>query len=270
MPEQRILHPDWRSYYEPTPYPFGSWATLRSTDSTVFFANETFLDASLYPLGRTGPLRLSQVVGSQQTVTLYIGDDKLPRLCHGRFSLDAIPNDVLIQDSYGRPAGILVSETARLAIFQTWPTGTYSFSFAQTGFCTDVCLPIRNDVLQGFLLEDGSVLAGDVWMLGADGIVLSPVVTAADTENDIEALTAIRVDVVGDPLFRLRLCASNTTPPNFLRTITFRRGCESVVCQADEFGEIKMIAGRADEQSTILRIRSIDGSLVVETTGDTT
>ena len=78
----------------------------------------------------------------------------------------------------------------------------------------------------------------------------------------------IRVDVVGDPLFRRRLCEGVFTTPNFLRTITARQDCREVICEGDESGNILISVGSQDSPDTVLRVRATADGLVFETVGE--
>lgn len=270
---QRILHPAWREELEATPYPFGDWATL-ANGKGPFLPEGTFLDAALYPINAGPHLRLSQVIVSQQTVVLVVGDNTQTEVCRGTLDLLAPQDDVPLVDPYGRPAGILVSTAQRLVIFQTWPSGTHTFTYAQTGFAAHVCLPIQEQCFRGFLLDDGTIVAGDIWLVGDDGIVLSHETAAAIQDECDAGVQAdpqeqrIRVDIVGDPLFRQRLCATASATPRFLQTLTVRRGCEDIVCRPDDIGDIKLTAGKLTGESTILRIRSTGSGLRIETVGE--
>jgi hypothetical protein len=271
-PSQRILHPAWRDEYQATTYPFGDWATL-SGSTGVFIPEGTFLDASLYPVGGGERLRLSKAVVSQQEIVLYVGDTATEELCSTTIDLLNPVDELGLTDKYGRPAGLLVSTAERLAIFQTWPPGTHKFTFAQTGFCSYVHIPVSEDYFLGFQLEDGSIVSGDIWLVGGAGVVLSyeedeVARTDCDIENNIQSTeTRIRVDVVGDPLFRQRLCTNGSATPKFIKQITFKRGCGSTVVRPDERGMVYVTSGRPDGQSTVLRVRSSDNSLKIGAVG---
>jgi hypothetical protein len=270
---QRILHPQWRDEYEPTTYPFGDWATLRN-DAGVFIPEGAFLDASFYIVGGGSRIRLSKVIVADQVVDFYIGDDSTDELCHGQILIAEGADNVIFNDSYGRPAGIAVSTSERLLSFQTWTIGTHQFTFEQTGFVAGVSIPIPNTRFRGFILDDGSVVTGDIWLVGDDGIVLSHEEISEEDDNNCMSSTApsqaghyIRVDVVGDPLFLQRFCAGSPPTPRLLKTITFQRGTERLVVTPDAQGEIKLLVGRPNAESTILRIKPVNGSLRIETVG---
>ncbi len=269
-----ILHPAWRDEFEATPYPFGDWATLTSS-SGVFIPEGTFLDAAIYPAGGGSKLRLSKVVISQHTITIYVGNETNEELCSGSMELLSPVNEVRLSDTYGRPAGLLVSEEERLAIFQTWPTGIHKFTFAQAGFSSFACIPITSDHLVGFELDDGTVVAGDVWLVGGDGVAL----TYEENENarddcqiadGVDPLESrVKVNAVGDPLFRQRLCSTGSITPKFLRQLTFKIGCTSNVLTPNAYGRIRMTTGRPSEESTVLRIHGAAGVLQIGAVGET-
>lgn len=270
---QRILHPAWRDELQATPYPFGDWATLRNSND-VFIPEGTFLDAALYPIGGGSQLRLSKVVVAQETITLFIGDQIDDELCSGTLNFLEPVDELALVDAYGRAAGILVSTSQRLIIFQTMPPGTHTFTFAQTGFAAHVCIPVSDDYFRGFLLDDGSIVSGDIWLIGDDGIVLSHEEVDAPQDDCEVALgqdpteQRIRIDIVGDPLFRQRLCANAAVTPKFLQTLTFKRGCDTVVVRPNAQGDIQMSVGRPEAESTILRLQVVDGTLKLTTIGE--
>lgn len=263
MPQQRILHPAWRESLEPTPYPFGDWATL-SNAGGVFIPEGTFLDASVYPIGGGIHLRLSKAMVGAQTIRLFFGDDLNDELCFGDIDLVAMLDDVRLEDQYGRPAGLLVSEASRLAVLQTWPPGLHVFTYAQTGLSSLASILTPEVAFRGFLLEDGSIVAGDVWLVGDDGIVLS-----ASTDDSTDPSTCVlQVDVVGDPLFRRRLCATSFSTPRFLKTITIQSGCRKIVCRPDDQGDFKISVGSMIVSDTILRIHNTSDGIMIEAAGE--
>lgn len=268
-----ILHPAWRDEFEATTYPFGDWATLTS-NTGVFIPEGTFLDASIYPVGGGSRLRLSKVVVEQQTITIYIGNDSKEELCSGVIEFLNPVDEIRLTDAYDRPAGLLVSEEERLAIFQTWPTSIHKFTFAQAGLCPFVCVPIVEDHLLGFELDDGSIVSGDVWLVGGDGVILTYEENEnarddCDVQNAVDPLEArIKVNIVGDPLFRQRLCSTGSITPKFLKQLTFKVGCTSNVVAPNAHGRVRMSTGRPDGESTILRIHGSGGILNIGAVGE--
>lgn len=274
MTQQRVLHPEWRPYHEGTTYPFADHVTLRNDDGD-FIPESTFFDASLYPVGGQVGLYLSRVTIREQSIEFAVGDRLDPERCTGAIDLTATPDDILLVDAYGRPAGVLFSANAKLGVFQTWSLGAHAFDVTQTGFCDNVCWPIPDVGFRGFLLDDGSVMTGDIWLIGDDGIVLTP--GSAETgrsgcssdDASPASVTTIRVDVVGDPLFRRRLCGDAFNAPRFIRGLRIQKDCDTIDATPNAYGNFNMTAGSNLAAKTVLRVRSYEPhSLTFEAVGE--
>lgn len=266
----RIRHPEWRKENSTTNYPFVDEASLRNA-AGKFIPEGTLVDAAIYPIGGQAGLYLSRVVVTHDTASVYVGDASNTNLASGQVDLVDPANQVRLTDSYGRPAGVLVSAEQRLAIFSAWGIGEHVFTNDATEFLPDVCSPLPEVALRGFILDDGSIFTDDIWLVGDAGVVLSlaeqPLV-AGGCDPGSEVAQVIRVDVVGDPLFRRRLCDGNFTTPRFLRTVTAKRGCETIVCGPDSLGDLKITAGHRLAEDTILRVRIANGGLRIEAVGE--
>jgi hypothetical protein len=220
----QIRHPEWRDSLENTKFPFTHTATLTNDAGDVIFET-TFLDAVFYIIGATENIFLSKVVIDAETVTIHVGDNAVSSLASGSFPLAEPTDNLVLLDTVGRPAGLLVSEAIRLSVFSSWSVGEHAFTSAQTGFVARCCHPMPELGVRGFQLDDGNVVADDVWFVADDGVVL----TCEDAEESgtcgeaTRPVKTIRVDVVGDTLYRRRLCSQPESfqTPRFLETITF-------------------------------------------------
>ncbi|HVE24007.1 MAG TPA: hypothetical protein VNC22_01315 [Sporichthya sp.] len=266
----RIQFPEWRRENEATRYPFSSRATLVNDEGRVVVEG-AFLDAALYPAGGVGGFFLAAVTLTSEEVTFTVGDDNTRELASGTVSVVDPPDLVPLEDAAGRPAGVLVSESARLGTFQSWGVGTHEFDRAQSEFCPTVCFPAPALGLRGVRLESGEVFAGDVWLVGADGVVLraDPVTLPAADGLPERPATAIRVDVVGDPLFRRRLCenADLFATPRFVRTVRFVGPNQTFDCAPDAFGDVKIFGNNALAADTVLRVVATAGGVRIGAAG---
>jgi len=246
-----IVFPEFRDQNKASRYPFADTATLQSDVEGLSLLAETFIDASLYPLGGGPRLYLSSVHVSMspRQVTLTIGDATDAALATAVFDPLDPPELLRLLDEFDRPAGILLSTALDLAIFATWPTGLTEFTLGASEFAATCCIPVPGDGVRGLLTTDGDLLTGDVWLVGENGIVLREV----DGE--------IRVDIVGDPLFRRRLCE----PIDLFSTPQFVRTINQAAPNAD--GEYTLIVGNHLKEQTILRIYPRGQELVVEAAG---
>jgi hypothetical protein len=268
---EAILHPEWRASHEDTKYPFSSEAAM--TNGTSIILEGTFLDAALYPVGGGVRLRLSRVVVTASTATLYIGDQSDAALASGEIDLLSPADTVVLTDTAGRPAGILISEAIRLVVFQSWSVGTHEFTAAQTEFTATVCMPTPEVGLRGIQLADGTLFTGEVWIVGDDGIVVrneTVDVPAAQCGGVARTYSVIRFDAVGDPLFRRRLCAplSLFATPKFLQQITFEDDDRAFTVTPDTMGSISLTVNNAEASDTVLRIRPSELGLVIEAAGE--
>jgi hypothetical protein len=271
---QEILYPQWRDQLEPTKYPFGSKASLRNAAGDTLLP-AIFLDAHLYPIGAQDRLFVSHVTISHETVVLWIADSRLVDLASASFPTVNPPDCLKILDLYGRPAGILVSERARLSIFQSWGVGDHVFNLGQTEFCATCCMPTPEVGVRGLLLADGTILTGNVWVVGDDGVVVRPetVNLPAACGQPARSLQVIRVDIVGDPLFRRRLCQANPTlfaTPNPIQKIRVRAANTTFECSPDAYGNLSLQVNDAAASDTVLRIRTTPEGVVFEALGSKT
>lgn len=269
----RVLFPEWRKQNEPTKYPFSDAATLTNAANRVV-TEGTFLDAALYPVGDSTGLYLTKAVVTFQAVTLYVGTQASPELASGTFPLVDPPDQVAFFDPYGRPAGVLVSEGRRLGLFQSWGVGTHEFEPADTEFCASCVFPTPEVGVRGVRLETGELFVGDVWLVGDDGVVFRlferevPVPGSCQTR----AVREVRMDVVGDPLFRRRLCQPNNLfqTPQFLKAVRVVGPNMDFTVPPDPAGNINLTAVNDLAADTVLRITATDNGIVIGAVGTVT
>lgn len=230
----RTLFPEFRDEQRDSNYPFGDACTLRSTDN-LFFDPGLFLDAVLYPTGSPERLAITSITTSYSAITIYIGNDAAVDLLQVTYDPLSAPDTLTVYQG-DRIAGMLLPDSTLLATLQSWPTGSHAFATGEAEFVPSVTIPLPDVGVTGFQLDNGDVISGDVWLVGADGIVFT--VLDGDT---------IRVDVVGDPLFRRRLCeAAGFVTANYGKTINN--------IPPDEYGDFKIIVGTQLNASPALRV----------------
>jgi hypothetical protein len=266
----RILFPEWRASNSTTQYPFSDRVTLVNAEGRLI-PEGTFLDAAFYVIGAQAGLFLSQVDVGFDSVTLTVGDPTTSALATTSFSSFGPPDELNFVDTFGRPAGVLVSEGARLSIFQAWGVGTHTFTQDQTEFAATVCFPTPEIGVRGIQLPSGELLVGDVWLVGDDGVVLrlDDISIPAACGQPAQTIKAIRVDVVGDPLFRRRLCTppSLFTPPRFIRTIRVIGPNQSFDCVPDELGNLRLVGNNFLAGNTVLRLVPVNSGLFITAVG---
>jgi hypothetical protein len=233
-------------------YPFGDNASLVAENNSAELFSTTFIDAAIYPIGGIAGVGISKVVvGAGRTAQIYIGDEDTDELAVGEIDFIAPSDSLALQDAYKRPAGVLISDANRLSIFQSWRPGTYLFHNAT--FAASVVTPMPEIGVRGFLTVDTDIpelFYGDTWLVGENGAVVRR-----------EGGT-IRVDFVGDPLFRRRLCSGGVdlfNTPNFLETING--------LNPDSAGNFNLTVGEHAALDTVLRISPIEAGLKITAIG---
>lgn len=247
----KIIHAEWRNNNQRVNYPFADHATLANDDG-VSIDRDLFDDARVYPIGGGAGLYLGQIRSADAKITFAIFDPEVGELARGVLDSEDVGDDIPIFDDFGRPAGILVSSAGRLSsLFSLYGTGEFAFEPEQTEFAASVAIPMPQLGVRGLLLDDGSFLAGDVYLVGTDGVVLS-----------MEA-GAIRVDIIGDPYALVKACLEEGFPvPAFcgLRTIN--------QIPPDENGDFKITIGGNVAGDPILRVEQAGpGTLLLKAVG---
>lgn len=264
-----VLHPEWRDANDSTRYPFAASAPLRNRDGAVIL-DGTFLDAAIYPAGSSGGFYLSRVRAAASLVTLWVGDAGDPALASGSYAPSSGPSEIRLTDPDGRPAGVLVTDPARLAALSA-VGGDHRFQPADTPFVASVGFPCPPAGVEAFVLPDGSVLAGEVYLVGGEGVALT-----ADDGETLErpspcaaavARRAVSVHAVGDPLFRRLLCEpAGLDPPRFVKRVRFVYGDREFVCEPPD-GVVRLFSGHDAAVDTVLRVTARDGALWVGIAG---
>lgn len=254
-----IIHRQWRPQQADSKYPFADDATLVSSTGRVLPKN-MLLDAQLYPIGGTANMYLRSIEVSRDDVTVRIGNDA-GDLCSGKFDRYSPPSEIALEDSYKRAAGLLVADPAILSQFQVWEQSKHLFTQESGAFAASVCVPTPEIGLRGLVLEDDTIVTGDVWLVGEHGVVV----------RYDEAAGAIRFDMVGDPLYLKKECEDQTdqtggielfAPKAYLKTINH--------LPPDAYGDFKITAGSHWAKDTILRIYPQPDGVHVEAVGEKT
>lgn len=262
----RHIHQQWRDEQEGGKFPFIASASLRSRTG-IAIAADTFLDAHLYPIGGGEGLHIPQVDVFADRVKLYVGTETSKLLCFAEFDPLSPPTMLALTDSYGRPAGVLICSDIGLAVAQSWDQGTHTFTREATEFVATVCSPTPEIGVRGIITDDGDVLTGDIWIVGENGIVVRE-----DPDIDVPGGAVLRVDIVGDPLFRRALCDAEVETPsgnipllavrNYLKTINH--------ISPDQYGNFTIQVGTAAASDPILRITPTAAGLLFVAVGQPT
>lgn len=246
---ERVQNYEFRDDFRDSHYPFSDSASRISNEYRRVINAGTFVDALLYPIDAVSNVYLSQITITAQTVTFSIADRRRRVLATGVSDLFDPQEIIYFYDLRSRPAGTLVAAPLALSQFGAWEIGEHTFNSAQTEFVAS-CLkvPVNNGV-QGFTTENLDLFAGDVYLLGENGVTLT-------ATGDV-----ITVHAVGDPLYRRREClpTEKFIPPNFFLTVNG--------CPPDQYGNFNITVGDNLTSDTIVRIVQSDGGLEIRAIG---
>lgn len=208
MVADRLLVPEWRDEQLDSRYPFSDSSTLISTDGWEF-PKDLFIDIVVYVVGASAPIYMKTVTAEPSLVTFTFNDlgENFP--ITGTVNPYSTDTTINLLDQYGRPAGIIICDEEKITRLRGWPLGTYEYE-TQAELVASTVIPLPENYLSGFILPDGSLVTGDVWFFGDNGVVITK-----DEEGNI------RFDLVGDPLFLRKLCGNRESyiTPNFIKTV---------------------------------------------------
>lgn len=269
-----IRRPEWRDEHAASRFPFADRASLIA-NTGEFLPETLFIDASIYIVGAAGRIRLAAITIADGEATLTLGDETNAALANCTFDTLDPPDVLTFYDPYGRAAGMLLSSAELLSFFRVWPNGVRTFTVDAAELCATCCLPIPDVGFRGFVLDDGSLFTGDIFLVGEDGIVLS---AAESSQREYTAagcyqtttIPTIRVDVIGDPLFRRQACVGPAFhSPRFVRQLLIRHGCREIVAVPDTTGDIKIYGGRRYVKDPAVRVTAADAGLMLEILDET-
>ena len=240
----RVTFNDWREENKRRKFPFSD--NVPAANETLEIPDNLFFDGRLYPIGGNENLFLNRITKTASDVTFAIRATGTSELATATVDLDDIPasGEVAFFDTNGRSAGLLVSEATTLQAFVGLDVGTYTFLVTQTQFAAAVVVSQPSPCVRGIVLESGEVMSGDVWLVGEDGVIL---------RNDNGA---IRVDIIGDPYARRKLCEdsilSGDDEPSLLAPYCPIKTINGIA--PNEEGNFELLVGDNGSLTTILRI----------------
>lgn len=243
----KIVFGDWRDDNVQRKYPFADDALLTSALLTI--PNSLFLDGRLYPIGGNETLYLNRITRSGSVITFAVFATGPGELATASYDVTAIPADgqLAFYDTYGRPAGMLLSSETALQAFSGLNSGEYVFTADQTKFAPAVNVPQPEVGVRGFVLPSGDAMFGDVWIVGEDGVVVR-----RDTDG------SLRIDIIGDPFAARKLCEDEQVGDEDVDLISPYCPLETINgIPANDLGNYRMLVGSNQSLSTLLRITPV-------------
>lgn len=256
MPE-RILFPEWRDENALSRYPFEDGASLKSR-SGFTFPVDLFIDLRLYLNEPVEYAYLRSVQRSLAGVRFEFATSAQEHYALAQREFSDNRTEVEIKDRYQRHAGLIVLNQDRFVELQGWPEGEHMFAREASRLCALCLVPIGTGYLEGIALETGEVLSGEIWLVGEDGVVLRTESVSTDPDGE----SVVRIDIVGDPLFRRKACEDEEgsfQTPRLLRSINN--------VPPDNYGQIHILAGAENVPDSILAIDTLEDGLRIRLIG---
>lgn len=228
---------EWRDETKLVRYPFTDTSTLTTTDNLLFDQSSVY-DASFYVIGWNKRLFITSIEiysDPNKIVKINIGDVSTPSIAFATLDPFNIPEIIRFEDNDARQAGLMVVDPVAMSFIQTWSPGEHNFR-SNAEFVPSVVLPMPTKTVTALKDSSGNLVSGDVWLVGEEGVVLR-----------LES-GKIRVDIVGDPLFKRREYENTDEfpTPRFVKTING--------VPPDDFGDFKIVVGDFIVNDTILRV----------------
>jgi len=240
----RLAFNDWRAENAQRNYPFADDSTL--TNGIITLAKSLFIDGRLYPIGGGAALYLGRITRAGNSIEFAITTEAAGDLATASYSVNDIPasSELAFHDSYGRPAGMLLSSQEALQAFSGLNTGEYTFLLAQTRFAPAVIVAQPDIGVRGFVTDAGELFAGDVWLVGEDGVVL---------RRDDDG--SLRIDIIGDPFAARKLCGDESASDAEIEVLSLYCPIQKLNgVEPDDQGNFQMLIGSNQSLSNILRI----------------
>lgn len=199
-------------------------------------------DARLYPLNATEQLYISEIRVLPAGVHVSVSDLTTGVVATGEAGFT--DGQIDMRDPFGRHAGILLGNHGALAAAHRAPA-VLEFDENALAFVATVVVPQPTLGVQALNLDNDSLVAGDVWFVGEDGVVI-------DAQDN-----AIVVHIVGDRLFVRRACnAEQVTyiPSRPLKKLVINQASDNITLIPNENGDIRIIPGTSVAEDTVLHI----------------
>ena len=148
-------------------------------------------------------------------------------------------------DKYKRPAGMLLTGNGLITL-AGWGTSNYTFQPKATTLSGAILTCLPEPGLRGLVLETGECFTGDVWIVGGPGVLVRE-----DTDG------SVRVDIIGDPLYKQVSCQETGGELNTPMLLTLNE------LPADKTGGIHLQVGTNYTSQPALRLNASTGQLTI-------
>lgn len=247
-----ILFKEWRDRNKYSTYPFSDTSTFKTISGSVVL-QYAFSDASIHIIGGVPPFYIKSIIPIEGTskAEIRIADTEvtgvLGYVVTGTIDASDDTGIVRLVDTFGRDSGILILEPNNAgAIVAAANDVDLKFRSNALEFVTNVCVPLPNVGLRGFILPDGTIVSGSVVLAGENGVVIT------------EESGAIRINVVGDPYYARNCLEEQSIPVAPMCAVKTINGIPP-----DINGDFKITTGSYNASDTAMRILPVEGGIQI-------
>lgn len=206
-----VLLGEYRSQNSQRCYPFADDVTLMDAEGNAL-PTDFIIDAFLFPLGITGGVYLHSVDVAAGKLYFATSDNSSP---FGVATYDQTDTAYVYEtEGYTRQIGVVVFGAGIDAIMAG--SITRVFSYAATALAPAAFAPLNQTGVRGILLDDGTLLTGDVTLRGGSGVTVLTLKEEIYTDDD----GLIVIGFQGMPKPSSDDCGN---PNPLIKKITFRR-----------------------------------------------
>ena len=246
-----IRYEEWRDGNKYSNYPFSDTSTFKTLAGDLVL-RYAISDASVHIIGGVAPFYIKSVVSlSGTSAEIRIADSRitgaLGYVVTGLVDLASTSNIVRLIDTNGRDSGILLLDAdGANSIVSLTNEGDITFRASAMEFVSNVCVPLPDVGLRGFVLPDNTIVSGSVVFAGENGVVL-------EEDNG-----AIKINVVGDPYYARNCLTDQSIPVAPMCGLKTINGIPP-----DANGDFKLTTGSFNASDTALRILPVRGGIQI-------
>lgn len=203
MGENLEIFASWREQAAQSKYPFTDFSECLSVSGVPLPAS-LFLDVSLVSSQNARVQLVSLIPYATDLLAVFKNEYETETFQAVLGITDGVTSSNLTAD--GRVCGLVVYDPVSVSYFLSKYSSVQSFQDFAAELCPRCVHVVINPGVQSLAAGDLLGNAGVVLLIGEDGVVLRQVDLALDTLAPNDPAKAIRVDIVGNPLYDAEAC----------------------------------------------------------------
>jgi len=247
-------------------YPFNDTCSMTSLNGDIV-PKGAILDARVYTTSSKETTYISVIDVSESTLTIHLSDSSYVDIAKATVELgDQL---AIFLDTFGREVGVIYADFDKLRGALGSTQTLFEFDTTALAFVSSVLVPQPRNVLTSLYTDTSKAAAGDIWLIGEDGVAL----TVSDN--------TVSVNINSDPLFKRKSCevgidSSNQYTQRQVKAITIN----NELVYPDQYGIIiwRVNSGTSISDSSsnigssaedsLMRIFNVTNGISVEVVGN--